>query len=155
MIKKAENGADLARKNAKREKSVQSGAAKLKESGQTTFGIKEVRAGVLFKYFKVLAKQLEMDDRELAKALKISGRTFDRRLRAGVLSPAESDRLSRLSIIFKRAEEVFGNAEKAREWIETPLEVFEGETALERADTSLGAAQVDDVLGRIQYGVYS
>jgi putative toxin-antitoxin system antitoxin component (TIGR02293 family) len=155
MTKKAEHGTDLIRKTAKFEKSVQSRAAKLEESDQTTFGVKEVRTGIMFKYFKALAKQLEMDDRELAKAIKISSRTFDRRLRSGVLSPAESDRLSRVSIIFKRAKEVFGNAEKAREWIETPLDAFEGETALERADTSLGASQVDDVLGRIQYGIYS
>jgi putative toxin-antitoxin system antitoxin component (TIGR02293 family) len=155
MVKKAKDGTGRVRKKAKSAKSVQSGVTKIEQSDQTTFGIKEVRAGVLFEYFKLLAKQLEMDDRELAKAIKISGRTFDRRLRAGVLSPAESDRLSRVSIIFERAKEVFGNAEKAREWIETPLEVFEGETALERADTSLGASQVDDVLGRIQYGVYS
>jgi putative toxin-antitoxin system antitoxin component (TIGR02293 family) len=155
MTKKAERGTGLIRKNAKFEKSGQSPAAKLQESDQTTFGVKEVRAGIMFKYFKVLAKQLEMDDRELAKAIKISSRTFDRRLRSGVFSPAESDRLSRVSIIFNRAKEVFGNAEKARKWIETPLDAFEGETALERADTSLGASQVDDVLGRIQYGVYS
>jgi putative toxin-antitoxin system antitoxin component (TIGR02293 family) len=155
MIKKAADGPALAPKKAKRARNVQSRAAKLEESDQTPLGINEVRAGVPFKYFKMIAKALEMDDRALASAIHISGRTFDRRVQTGILSPAESDRLSRVSTIFKRAKEVFGNPEKAREWIGTPLEVFAGETALERADTSLGASQVEDVLGRIQYGVYS
>jgi putative toxin-antitoxin system antitoxin component (TIGR02293 family) len=124
-----------------------------KESGAVT--IKTVRQGLSTEVFKTLAANLEMSDRQLAGALKIPNRTLDRRLKEGVFNPEESDRLARVAKILKRAHEVFGNAEKARGWMNTQLAAFDGETPLQRADTSLGATQVEDVLGRIDYGVYT
>jgi putative toxin-antitoxin system antitoxin component (TIGR02293 family) len=117
--------------------------------------IKNVRQGLSTEVFKTLAANLDMSDRQLGSALKIPNRTLDRRLKEGVFSPEESDRLARVAKILKRAHEVFGNAEKARGWMKTQLAAFEGETPLQRADTSLGATQVEDVLGRIDYGVYT
>ena len=117
--------------------------------------IETVREGLSTDVFKTVAANLEMSDRQLAGVLKIPDRTLDRRLKHGVLSPEESDRLARVAKILQRAREVFGNAEKARGWMNTRLAAFEGETPLQRADTSLGASQVEDVLGRIDYGVYT
>ncbi len=123
------------------------------ESSDVTIG--NVRRGLSTRLFKRVAASLGFNDRELASVLKIPSRTLDRRFKHQVLSPDESDRLARVANILKRAQEVFGNVEKAREWMNAPLSAFEGETPLQRADTSLGATQVDDVLGRIDYGVYS
>ena len=120
-----------------------------------TVSIKAVRQGLPVKVFKTLAVDLEMGERQLAAVLKIPNRTLDRRLKEGVLSPEESDRVARVARILGRANEVFGNAEKARGWMNTRLAAFDSETPLERADTSLGATQVEDVLGRIDYGVYT
>jgi putative toxin-antitoxin system antitoxin component (TIGR02293 family) len=117
--------------------------------------IGNVRRGLSTQVFKGVAASLGFSDRELAGVLKIPNRTLDRRLKHEVLSPDESDRLARVANILKRAQEVFGNVEKARDWMNTPLSAFEGETPLQRADTSIGANQVEDVLGRIDYGVYS
>jgi putative toxin-antitoxin system antitoxin component (TIGR02293 family) len=124
-----------------------------KESSDVTIG--SVRRGLSTQVFKSVAASLGFSDRELALVLKIPNRTLDRRLKHDVLSPDESDRLARVANILKRAQKVFGNTEKARDWMNTPLSAFEGETPLQRADTSIGANQVDDVLGRIDYGVYS
>jgi putative toxin-antitoxin system antitoxin component (TIGR02293 family) len=121
--------------------------------GALTIGT--VRKGLPTKLFKTVAANLEMSDRQLAGVLKIPERTMDRRLREGVLTPEESDRLARVARILQRAHEVFGNVEKARGWLNTRLAAFEGETPLQRADTSLGASQIEDVLGRIDHGVYS
>ena len=117
--------------------------------------IETVPEGLSTDIFKTVAANLEMTDRQLAGVLKIPDRTLDRRLKHGVLSPEESDRLARVAKILQRAHEVFGNAEKARGWMNTRLAAFEGETPLQRTDTSLGASQVEDVLGRIDYGVYT
>ncbi len=124
-----------------------------KSAGPVTIGT--VRKGLSISVFKSVAANLEMSDRELARALNIPSRTFDRRLSQGVFSPDESDRLARVANIFNEAREVFRSPEKARGWMSTPLAVFGGETPLQRADTSLGATQVEDVLGRIDHGVYS
>ncbi len=124
-----------------------------KESSDVTIG--NVRRGLSTQVFKSVAASLGFSDRELAGVLKIPNRTLDRRLRHDLLSPDESDRLARVANILKRAREVFGNIEKARDWMKTPLSAFKDETPLQRADTSIGANQVHDVLGRIDYGVYS
>jgi len=129
------------------------GIRRREESGAVT--IKTVRQGLPIVVFNPLAANLEMSDRQLAGALKIPNRTLDRRLKEGVFSPEESDRLARVAKILKRACEVFGNAGKAQGWMKTQLAAFDGETPLQRADTSLGATQVEDVLGRIDYGVYT
>jgi putative toxin-antitoxin system antitoxin component (TIGR02293 family) len=117
--------------------------------------IGNVRRGLSTQVFKNMAASLGFSDREFAGVLKIPNRTLDRRFKHEVLSPDESDRLARVANILKRAQEVFGSVEKARDWMNTPLSAFEGETPLQRADTSIGANQVEDVLGRIDYGVYS
>jgi putative toxin-antitoxin system antitoxin component (TIGR02293 family) len=122
-------------------------------SGAVTIGT--IRKGLSTDVYKTVAANLEISDRQLAGVLKIPDRTLDRRLKRGVLSPEESDRLARVAKILQRAREVFGNAEKARGWMKTRLAAFEGETPLQRADTSLGANQVEDVLGRIDHGVYT
>jgi putative toxin-antitoxin system antitoxin component (TIGR02293 family) len=122
-------------------------------AGAVTIGT--VRKGLSIGVFKSVATNLEMSDRELARTLNIPNRTFDRRLAQGTLNPEESDRLARVAKIFDEARAVFGSPEKARGWMSTPLAVFEGETPLQRADTSLGSTQVEDVLGRIDHGVYS
>ncbi|HYY30731.1 MAG TPA: antitoxin Xre/MbcA/ParS toxin-binding domain-containing protein [Chthoniobacterales bacterium] len=124
-----------------------------KASGAVTIGT--VRKGLSIDVFKAVATELEMTDREFARALGIPSRTFDRRLTQGALTPEESDRLARVAKILKQAREVFSSPAKARGWINTPLAVFDGETPLQRMDTSLGATQVEDVLGRIDEGVYS
>jgi putative toxin-antitoxin system antitoxin component (TIGR02293 family) len=117
--------------------------------------IATVRKGLSIAVLKTVASHLQMSDRQLGGLLRIPDRTLDRRLKQGALSPEESDRLARVAKILQRACEVFGNAEKARGWMKTPLSSFEGETPLQRADTSIGANQVEDVLGRIDYGVYT
>jgi uncharacterized protein (DUF2384 family) len=57
---------------------------------------------------------------------KIPNRTLDRRFKDEVLNPDESDRLARVANILKRAQEVFSNVEKARDWMNTPLRALEG-----------------------------
>src|SRR5215472_17144267 len=112
-----------------------------RHEGSGVITIKTVRQGLSTEVFKTLAANLEMSERELAGVLHIPNRTLDRRLKEGILSPGESDRLARVARILKRAQEVFGNAEKARGWMNTQLAAFDAETPLQRADTSLGAAQ--------------
>ena len=145
IVKRARHKASVARSERR--------IRRREESSAVT--IETVREGLSTDVFKTVAANLEMSHRQLAGVLRIPDRTLDRRLKHGVLSPEESDRLARVAKILQRAHEVFGNAEKARGWMNTRLAAFEGETPLQRADTSLGASQVEDVLGRIDYGVYT
>ena len=59
--------------------------------------------------------------------------------------------------IWNRALEVFGDAVKARSWMETPRDIFNGRTPRDLVATGDAAEQrlVLEVLLRIDYGVFS
>jgi putative toxin-antitoxin system antitoxin component (TIGR02293 family) len=57
--------------------------------------------------------------------------------------------------IYANAIEMIGDDQKAIEWLSTPNRAFGGEKPLDQLDTDMGARMVEDVLGRIAYGVYS
>lgn len=86
----------------------------------------------------------------------ISVRTLERHQKdKKPLSPVQSDRLLRYARIAARAEEVFEDALKARDWLKRPIAALAGEVPLNLLDTEAGVEQVDDILTRIEYGVYS
>jgi putative toxin-antitoxin system antitoxin component (TIGR02293 family) len=45
--------------------------------------------------------------------------------------------------------------EKAAQWLKTPNRALRGVRPLDQLDTDPGVREVEDILGRISYGVYS
>jgi len=87
---------------------------------------------------------------------RFSSRTLTRRLsRHSRLTAAESDRTVRLARVYAVAVEMIGNAEKATQWLSTPNRALSGAVPIDELDTDLGAKEVENILGRIAYGVYS
>jgi putative toxin-antitoxin system antitoxin component (TIGR02293 family) len=60
---------------------------------------------------------------------------------------------NRFIALSTRAGEVFGNSEKALEWLRTPNPSLGGMTPLEAAATTAGFEEADEVLGRLEFGV--
>jgi putative toxin-antitoxin system antitoxin component (TIGR02293 family) len=60
---------------------------------------------------------------------------------------------ARLMTLAVHAGEVFANREKALHWLQSPNPSLEGKTPLEAAQTEQGYYAVEDILGRIEYGV--
>jgi putative toxin-antitoxin system antitoxin component (TIGR02293 family) len=71
------------------------------------------------------------------------------------LNPIQSDRLYRLSRLISRAVEVFENIDTARKWLKRPNQALGGIVPLDILDTDAGTEQVEELLNRIEYGVYS
>jgi len=53
-----------------------------------------------------------------------------------------------------RAVEVFGTREKALRWLRSPVRALGDQTPISLLNTPEGMAQVEDVLGRIEHGVW-
>jgi putative toxin-antitoxin system antitoxin component (TIGR02293 family) len=81
--------------------------------------------------------------------------TLARRKRSERLSSAESERLYRIAFIIARAVHVLGSLEDARRWLDTGKRALGGTTPLAFAKTEPGAREVEDLLGRIEYGIPS
>jgi len=100
---------------------------------------------------------LGLSDVELATAIGLSQKTVSRlRKKApATLGPVPSDRLYRLAAVCVLAREVLGNEQAAREWLKTPQVGLSRRVPLDLMNTEVGAREVENLLGRIEYGVLS
>ena len=115
-----------------------------------------VRKGLPATSVTALAEKLDLANTVLSQKLGIPQRTLTRRLsQESRLTAAESDRTVRLARVYAHAIEMIGDEERAVEWLRTPNRALGGERPLDQLDTDLGARAVEDILGRIAYGVYS
>jgi putative toxin-antitoxin system antitoxin component (TIGR02293 family) len=115
-----------------------------------------VREGLPAIAIAALAGKLNLANTAVSRKLGIPQRTLTRRLsQRSRLTSAESDRAVRLARVYANAVEMIGDESKAVEWLQTPNRALSGERPLDQLDTDIGARAVEDVLGRIAYGVYS
>jgi len=115
-----------------------------------------IRKGLPAGSVRALAEKLHLGSSALSRTLGIPQRTLTRRLSEGSpLTSAESDRTVRMARAYANAVEMIGDEEKAIEWLRTPNRALGGEKPLDQLDTDMGARMVEDILGRIAYGVYS
>ena len=91
----------------------------------------------------------------LAGLLGISKATLQRRKKEERLTPEESDRVVRYARLMGRAVDVLDSQDAARQWLRAPQAGLGGETPLDYARTEVGAREVENLLGRIEHGVYS
>lgn len=132
------------------------GRKALKERIETAEALRSrVRQGLPYAALEAVAERLALDRREVSETLDLPERTLARRKSERRLQPAESDRLVRLARVAARATEVLGDAERASRWLHRPNRALGGVVPLTLLDTDVGVQQVEQILGRIEYGVYS
>jgi len=118
--------------------------------------IREVMRGFRYQALVAFAANSGVGLSALAETLGIPERTLARRRASGRLAPEESERLLRLSSIFEKAVELFeGDVPSAVNWLSTPKPALEGQPPLEYARTEVGARQVENLIGRLEHGVFS
>jgi putative toxin-antitoxin system antitoxin component (TIGR02293 family) len=117
--------------------------------------IRKIQKGLRFSELETLQNSIDLPFEQLAAKLAISRSTLQRRKAAGRLSPDESDKVMRLSRLLEHARNVFGDIEKARTWLKFPQRGLGGAVPLDYAETEVGAREVDNLLGRIEYSVYT
>ena len=117
--------------------------------------IEQIRAGLNFRAVQNLQKALDLPMERIASVLGMSRATLHRRKIQGKIDREESEKLVRYRSLLKKAEEVFGDAENARQWLTHPQRGLGNAMPLEFAKSELGAREVENLLGRIEYSVYS
>lgn len=124
-------------------------------TGETIRIVRQVRAGFPFSRLLRFEKVTGLPREEIARFAAIPQRTLTRRQSEGRLNPEESDRLLRASRIFDLAVDLFeGDVIAARRWLRTPQRGLGGEVPQEFASTEVGAREVEDLIGRLQHGVF-
>lgn len=116
-----------------------------------------IEAGLPRAAMQHLRAQLALTEAELAAALGVSTKTLQRQNTRGDtrLTAQQGDRLYRLARIATLAEEVLEDASRAREWLHQPQRGLGSRIPLVLIRTEAGAREVENLLGRIEYGVFS
>ncbi|MGI9115686.1 MAG: toxin-antitoxin system antitoxin subunit [Chthoniobacterales bacterium] len=117
--------------------------------------IERMRSGLAFRSVQNLQKALDLPMTTIATVLGMSRATLHRRKREGKIDGNEAERLVRYERLLQQAQSVFGGRAEAREWLTHQQPGLGGAVPVQFAVTELGAREVENLLGRIEYSVYS
>ncbi len=114
-----------------------------------------INEGFPFLSLDHFSSRINMPLGDLAVVLMINQRTLARRKKTGQLLPVESDRLARLAKILAYAIEVLGTQKKASRWLQKSNHALKMRPPIQLLDTDIGSVEVENLLGRIDHGIYS
>ena len=118
--------------------------------------ISEITAGLPFSRFESLQAIIGLPANQLAATINLPASTLARKKKTGQLTPDQSERLIRLARIMELAIHLFeGDADAARRWLKAPREALGGNTPLQMVATEIGAREVENLIDRLQEGVFS
>jgi putative toxin-antitoxin system antitoxin component (TIGR02293 family) len=117
--------------------------------------VRAVRMGFPFRRLAKLQKAMGLAWDVMASFVGIPLRTLTRRQREGTLRPDESDRVWRIAMIFDLACDLFeGDVQAASRWLQAPQRGLGGVPPLEFASTQAGAREVENLIMRLEHGVF-
>jgi len=116
-----------------------------------------VHEGLPVASFDAVASYTHLTREALARVAAIPLRTVQRRATTAArrFERDESDRLARIARLYAFAEDVLGSREAAETWMGTPNRALDGARPLDQLVTEIAAREVEDLLGRIRYGVFA
>jgi putative toxin-antitoxin system antitoxin component (TIGR02293 family) len=118
--------------------------------------IRQVERGFPYAAFVRFQKRSGLPVATIADLIRIPPRTLVRRRAAGRLLPEESERLLRIVRLFELAVELFeGDRDAAARWLTTRSVDLHGHSPLDFARTEIGARDVEDLIGRLEHGVFT
>ncbi len=106
-------------------------------------------------YNQIVHGVFKISDKDFASIAGTSVRTLAR-LKPDQLLPFQTaEVIISLMRAHQKATEIFGSEEKSVEWLKSPNAVLGGISPVQALNSRFGAEEVMDILGRIEYGVYS
>ncbi len=127
---------------------------KFEPINQRTDLIDIARKGIQTKYIEQIQKLTSLTDKELSSILPISQRQLFRYPANHYLNKEITSHLIQLVELFEKGFNLFGE-EKFKIWIRTSNKVLNNNKPIDIMDTSIGIEMIEDVIGRIEHGVYS
>jgi putative toxin-antitoxin system antitoxin component (TIGR02293 family) len=118
--------------------------------------IRQLERGFSFKTLQLMESRSGLALPRLAGIIGIPERTLARRKVSRRLTPEESERLLRISAVFEDAVDLFeGDVAAAVKWLTTPRRALGDRTPLAYARTEPGAREVENMIGRLEHGIFS
>lgn len=114
-----------------------------------------VEDGIPVRAYHNVAEATGLSQGDLAEVLGVSTRYLQNKDKDDLLNTTSSERLVQLANIWNLGLKVFGDKDELRSWLIEPSAPLEGKTPMELMTNAIGMEEVEQLLGRIQHGVYS
>lgn len=133
------------------------GSALSKPEGQMTALEKMdlVRSGVTKKELERLKEKTGLDYDALAQALSVTRATLINKKNDEKFNAPLSERIVGLADIYSYGYEVFEDTRLFNQWMFRPNQALGGQPPYQLIDNQFGREEVRNIIGRIDYGVYS
>ncbi|KAA1248177.1 antitoxin Xre/MbcA/ParS toxin-binding domain-containing protein [Aquimarina sp. RZ0] len=102
-----------------------------------------------------LAKTIDFDISELAHVLHLSERTIQRYESNRKLSTEASAKALQLAKLYAKGENVFGDLDRFKRWMEHPNIALATKKPKELLDTTFGFQLLNEELVRIEHGIFA
>jgi len=112
------------------------------------------RKGISMKVLKKIQDFTSLTNKEIAQILPVSERQLIRYKTNHTLRKDISSHLIQLVELFDKGYDVFSK-EKFQRWVRSEIIVLQDKRPIDYMDTPIGINLLQNVLGRIEHGVYS
>lgn len=131
-------------------------ASKKPESRMTSFEkIEIVREGISKKDLEHLKQKTDLDYNQLSKVLSVARATLINKKGNAKFDTVLSERIVGVADIYSYGYEVFEDESRFNEWIFRSNQALGGQTPYDLLDNQYGREEIKNLIGRIDYGVYS
>lgn len=115
----------------------------------------EIEHGIKSSAVTKFAKESGLTEEHISLLIPINRKTLSRRKVSGMLDSKESDRLILIAKVYAHALDVFGTKTKVNQWLNTNNLALDNRKPFDLLKNSLGCQMLDNLLYRIEYGIYS
>jgi len=131
-------------------------ASKKPESRMTSFEkIDIIREGISKKDLENLKEKSDLDYNQLSKVLSVARATLINKKGTAKFDMVLSERIVGVADIYSYGYEVFEDENRFNEWIFRANKALGGQSPYDLLDNQYGREEVKNLIGRIDYGVYS
>jgi putative toxin-antitoxin system antitoxin component (TIGR02293 family) len=117
--------------------------------------MEKLRSGLSKLDLEKLKSRTELDYDKLSKVLSVTRATLIKKKGMEKFSSALSERMIGLADIYSYGYDVFEDEAKFNQWMFRPNRALGGKSPYDVIDNQFGREEVKNIIGRIEYGVYS
>ena len=114
-----------------------------------------VKEGISKKALELLKDKARLDYDQLARALDVSRQTLINKKRNAKFNQEVSNKILALADIYSYGYDVFQDTERFNGWMFSENGALGGRVPFEMLNTYYGRLSVNNIIGRIEHGVYS
>lgn len=114
-----------------------------------------VHDGVSKKDLELLKSKADLDYTMLAKALSVTRATLINKKRGQKFNASLSEKIVGMADLYSYGFEVFENEGRFNQWMARPNKALGGKAPYDLIDNQFGREEVKNLIGRIDYGIYS